>query len=300
MSTVIEKFDTIASLIVQTNQQELIKTEFLITRSVTIEGFSKLAEQAETTSNLLQKQDHEKLKSNIKQWKNTLNDRKKYYWLYFKNSKLEEKYNEWYNAAPIKLPNKFLPKIINGEPEEHREIRMRKAKDTMKYEIEMMKAKINNFKSKFEVIGQTIFSEIETSSSHNSSKSILKQLWIKDCKSEELISEKSWKEKEEWLINLEFQADQGENSNKRQSAQESGYNNRSFQRGNEDTYPQRLNNALRNDKNYTRTERERGRHYYNERNQRNFPYNDGNGETETRLQRSNSFLYKGQNQTPRF
>ena len=110
MSTVIDKLDRIAALIMQTNQNDVIKSEFKETRDAMAKGFSTIAEQAETTTNLLQQVDHEKLKAKIKQWKNTLNDRKKIYWLYLKNTKLANKYDEWYNATPTKIPNKCLPK----------------------------------------------------------------------------------------------------------------------------------------------------------------------------------------------
>ena len=312
MSTVIDKLDRIAALIMQADQNDVIKSEFKETRDAMAKGFSTIAEQAETTANLLQQQDHEKLKAKIKQWKNTLNDRKKTYWLYLKNTKFANKYDEWYNATPIKLPNKFLPKTIPGEAEEQKEIRMRHAKERMKYEIDMMKAKINNFKSQYEAIDQTLFSEIETSSNNDSTKAILRKLWMNDCKSEEAISEEAWKEKEEWLLDQEFQFEQADNNNSRQPPRETGYGN-NFRnapnqprgnRQNENGQFRRPTYAPRDGRGNGRVGRGRGRgrYNYNENNQNSPPYHDNEEgrEVEQDLQRSNSFLSKGRNRPPRF
>ena len=213
---------------------------------------------------------------------------------------MRNKYDEWFNATPTQLPNKFLPKTIPGEAEEQKEIRMRHAKETMKFEIDMMKAKINNFKSKYEAIDQTLFSEIETSSNNDSTKAILRQIWMNDCKAEEAISEEMWKEKEEWLLNQEFQLEQTDNTNSRQSPREIGYSNNlrnppNQQRGNR----QNENGQIRRPTNGPRDQRgtgrmEGGRRRYNQH---------GNGEErrmEQSLQRSNSFLSKGRNHALRF
>ena len=311
MSTVIDKLDRIVALIMQTNQQDVIKSEFKETRDVMAKGFSTIAEQAQTTTNILQQQDQEKLKAKIKQWKNTLNERKKFYWLYLKNIKFADKYDEWYSTTPTKLPNKFLPKTIPGEADEQKEIRMRHAKERMKYEIDMMKAKINNFKSKYEAIDQTLFSEIETSSNNDSAKALLRQIWMNDCKSEEAISEEAWKEKEEWLLNQEFHNEEADSSNNnRQSPRETVYNNNfknapNQQRGNrqnENGQFRQPTYAPRNNRGNGRMERGRERYNYNQNNQNNFTdYGNEEGrEMEQNLQRSNSFLSKGRNRTPRF
>eukprot|EP00112_Aurelia_sp_Birch-Aquarium-sp1_P026501 Seg942.3 transcript_id=Seg942.3/GoldUCD/mRNA.D3Y31 product="hypothetical protein" protein_id=Seg942.3/GoldUCD/D3Y31 len=197
MSTVIEKLDNIATLIKDTNHAKLIESEFKETRDTMAKGFSIIAEHAHTTKNMLQQQDNEKLKSKMKNWGDTLNERKKIFWLYLKNTKLANKYKEWYDSTPEKIPRKFLPKTIPGEAEEQREVRMRHAKETMKSEMEMMAIKINNFKLKYQATDQEMYSEIETSAYDERTKASLRQMWMKDCKLEEQNSESIWKEREE-------------------------------------------------------------------------------------------------------
>ena len=118
MSTVIDKLDRIVALIMQMNQHDVIKSEFKETRDGMAKGFSRIAEQAQTTTNILQQQDQEKLKTKLKQWKNTLNERKKFYWLYLKNAKFADKYDEWYSATPTSVTEKVLLMELGGLPKE--------------------------------------------------------------------------------------------------------------------------------------------------------------------------------------
>ena len=142
MSTVIGKLDNIATLIKDTNQAKLIESEFKETRDTMAKVFSMISEHAHTTNNMLQQQDNEELKSKMKNWGDTRNERKKMFWLYKKSSKLSEKYKEWYHSTLEKIATKFLPKTIPGEAEEQRAIRMRHAKETMKSEMDIMEIKI--------------------------------------------------------------------------------------------------------------------------------------------------------------
>ena len=53
--------------------------------------------------------------------------------------KLNEKYQEWYQSNPPKIPKKYLAKPIHGELQHNTEIRNHLATETMRYEIEIMK-----------------------------------------------------------------------------------------------------------------------------------------------------------------
>ena len=152
MSTVIEKLDNIATVITETNHAQLIESEFKETRDTISKRFSIIAEHANSTNYRLQQQEKEKLKLKINNWKNILNDRKNIFWCYYKNNKLAQKYKERLDSPPIKIPSKFLPKVIPGEAEDQREMHKHTAKETMKSEMEMMELKSNNFKVKCKAI----------------------------------------------------------------------------------------------------------------------------------------------------
>ena len=76
---------------------------------------------------------------------------------------------------------------------------------TMKCDIDIMKVRTTNFKSRYEAVDQTMVSEIETASNDESTKTALIELWLKECKEEEAKSKEIWKEKEEWLLKLEME-----------------------------------------------------------------------------------------------
>ena len=184
------------------------------------------------------------------------------------------------------------------------------AKERMKYEIDMMKAKINNCKSQYEDIDQRLFSEIETSSNNDSTKAILRKLWINDSKSEEAISEEAWKEKDKWLLDQEFQFEQADNNKSLQSPWETGYGNNfrnapNLPRGNrqnENGQFRRPTYTSGDNRGNGQVGRGRERYNCNERNQNNLSYlgNEEGRKMEGDLQRSNSFLPKGRNGPPRF
>ena len=304
MSTVIEKLDNIATLITETNHAKLIESEFKETRDAISKGFSIIAEHANSTNRILQQQEKEKLKLKIKNWKNTLNDRQKIFWLYYKNNKLAQNYKEWLDSTPIKIPKKFLPKVIPGEAEDQREIRMRTAKETMKSEMEMMELKINNFKLKYEAIDQELYSEIETSSNNDQTKAALRKMWMEDCEHEENTSETIWKEKEQWYSSMEFDPETAEKNENHQITEdnlEANNRNNNFYNGRRNYNSAARNNPSRriyiqgNTNNRGQTRYRPRAFNTNQQRQRN--WNPANGRN---LQRSNSFLSLGRSQTPNF
>ena len=88
-----------------------------------------------------------------------------------------------------------------------------------------MKARIANFKSRYEAVDQTMISEIETTSNDESTKTALIELWFKECKEEEAKSKEIWKEKEEWLLKIEMEQTQDQQYNQDQQTSQANDRN---------------------------------------------------------------------------
>ena len=78
----------------------------------------------------------------------------------------------------------------------------------MRSEMEIMKIRISNLKNKYEAIDQSMNSETDKRFTDDSMKIMLKDQWKKDCMNEENISEDIWKQKEEWLLKQELEAEE--------------------------------------------------------------------------------------------
>ena len=210
MSIIIEKLEnliTIARDNTQT-QTEIFQKEFKETREVIGNGFLTLVNQTKSRNDVFLQSEKYNLKTRLSSWKNQLNDRKKAFWLFLKNEKLSEKYQEWLTSTPTRILRKFLHKPIPGETEEQTEIRNRFEKETMWSEMEIMNIRISNLKNKYKAIDQAMNSEIDKRFTDDSVKIMLKDQWKKDCMNEENISEDIWKQKEEWLLEQELEAEE--------------------------------------------------------------------------------------------
>ena len=81
---------------------------------------------------------------------------------------MSTKYEEWYASESAILSRKYTPKTIQGEPEEQKQIRMEHAIQTMKCDVDIIKARIANSKSRYDAVDQTMISEIESTSTDES------------------------------------------------------------------------------------------------------------------------------------
>ena len=190
-----------------------------------------MATNAASTNNILLQKDKEALKSHLKSWKNNLNERKQGYWSYLRTENLIKKYEEWCSNDPAIIPRKYTPKLIESEPEEQKEIRMRYAKNSMKCDMEIMKLRITNFQSKYEAVDEAMISEIEANTKDQITKATLIELWKKECQEQEEKSKEIWKEKEEWLLKIELEQTLNQNYTK-----EKQNNYRSNEGGNSPEY----------------------------------------------------------------
>ena len=224
------------------NPEEFTKAEFNETRQAIKEGFSTITTYAISANNILVQKDKESLKSQIKSWRNNLNERKKSYWSCLRTENISSKYEEWYANEPAIMPKKYTPKTIQGEPEEQKQIRMRHAMQTMKCDIDIMKARMTNFKSRYEAVDQTMMSEIETASNDESTKMALIELWFKECKEEEAKSKAIWKEKEEWLLKLEMEQTPDQQQNQDQPTNQQNARSTRLRSTNQPPHNDRYNN----------------------------------------------------------
>ena len=229
--TVINRLDKIATLLEDKKHEESIKSEFEETRQTIQKGFSTMATNAASTNNILLQKDKEALKSHLKSWKNNLNERKQGYWSYLRTENLIKKYEEWCSNDPAIIPRKYTPKLIEEEPEEQKEIRMRYAKTSMKCDMEIMKLRITNFQSKYEAVDEAMISEIEAKTKDQITKATLIELWKKECQEQDEKSKEIWKEKEEWLLKIELEQTLNQNCTK-----EKQNNYRSNEGGNSPKY----------------------------------------------------------------
>ena len=92
LGTVIDKLDRIATMLEDKNSEEVMKAEFKETRETIQQGFSTITTYAISANNVLVQKDKENLKSQIKSWRNDLNERKKGYWSFLRTENISKKY----------------------------------------------------------------------------------------------------------------------------------------------------------------------------------------------------------------
>ena len=72
---------------------------------------------------------------------------------------MSKKYEEWYANESAILTRMYIHKTIQGEPEEQKQIRIKHAIQTMNCDIDVMRPRIANSKSRYEAVDQTMISE---------------------------------------------------------------------------------------------------------------------------------------------
>ena len=172
---------------------EEIKNQLVVTTKEIVKGFSSLT-QMPLSVNIEEK------KKNIKNWKDNLNERKMTYFLKYKNEKMSEIYERWYQSEPPVVPKKFKAKQIPGETEEQKKVRLKLSCDKMRCEANIMKIRAENYPVKLARITDEVSKEIFKSYEENSdTANQLQELWKRECRSEEEKSARIWSDKEESL-----------------------------------------------------------------------------------------------------
>lgn len=131
-------------------------------------------------------------------WQQKLNHRKQMYWNHIKNQGLYELYEKWLNQSPPHIPRKYLPKHIQGEPENEEKIRYSLAIDEMKMNQELFASRATRFLSKTETADIEMKEFIQSKCTPPVLQDLIYNIWKDDCLREEAKSRLIWEKKCRW------------------------------------------------------------------------------------------------------
>ena len=141
-------------------------------------------------------------------WPHFLRDRKNEYWKQLKNEKMAQTYTKWHESTPPVIPRKFRPKIIKGEKEASKKVRMEMAVNKMKSEVKILNIKSNDQKQQFETVDRKVYQMIDERFPDNQNlRAKYKSYWTEQCRLEEEKSQDIFQKKKEWFENLELEGD---------------------------------------------------------------------------------------------
>ena len=106
-----------------------------------------------------------------------------------------EIYMIWYHSDDIIIPNHLIPKQSKNDSEEEFSIKMKLAKEKMKYESEIMKIRSKKYERKFKE-DKILVATLE---SHHKRKCLL-GAWNEEYEEQEKRSLNIWKLKEEFIM----------------------------------------------------------------------------------------------------
>jgi len=109
-------------------------------------------------------------------WTNELTDRKLHFYKYLKNRKLHDIYIKEF---PM-MPRKFQPVNIQNEPEDEFKIRKKRAINTFRSEIELLKARFTRHREDFKRKDEETIAKIKIKHPREADELIKK--WEKECK----------------------------------------------------------------------------------------------------------------------
>ena len=79
-------------------------------------------------------------------WQNALNTRKQTYWNHYRAKKTTDVFHDLLQQDPPKIPRKFLPRRIEGEPEDELEIRKQLSIEKFRTEINLLQLRAKSMK----------------------------------------------------------------------------------------------------------------------------------------------------------
>ena len=117
---------------------------------------------------------------------------------------------EWYHSDDIIIPKHLIPKQSKNDSEEEFSIKMKLAKEKMKYESEIMKIRSKKYERKFKAVDSKIEDKIlvATLESHHKRKCLL-DAWNEEYEEQEKRSLNIWKLKEEFIIKKSYIHNEG-------------------------------------------------------------------------------------------
>ena len=119
MSTLLLEFEAFTAVVKDevNSRCQTLKEEFKETRELIVNGLARIATNQAKQATCQQSEDKkEGLEKKIVPWKHNLTERKMTFWLYWKNMKLTEKYQEYYQSNPPKKIARKLETIWRQKP----------------------------------------------------------------------------------------------------------------------------------------------------------------------------------------
>ena len=135
MVDAINKLKEQVKIMNQNGQMNTKKIEKAITKSSSdvVKELGKIATiQTNTMSGLQNAAMGDLVRKEIPNWQNLLNERKLDYWEFLRNQRIAATYSRWRENAPPIIPKTYQPRLIVGESEEYRQLRIKMATDQMK------------------------------------------------------------------------------------------------------------------------------------------------------------------------
>ena len=157
--------------------------------------------QESTTTNILIEEEALRLKSRITNiWDNNLKACRLAYWQFYRSQKIANKYTEWSELDAVILPQWLQ---IPNESTNLTKRREKQVLDNLKTEIELLQLRHENQEEQYRGIDGKMKEEISKLAARERRNALIK-FWDEECKRNEYISQKRWKDKNApWFVKYE-------------------------------------------------------------------------------------------------
>ena len=149
----------------------------------------------------VQEEAYRQRRTNLRMWRNLLNQRKLAYYNAIKCRGMAETFTGFIECRPAFIPRKYREKINPQDTEIQRNIKEDLSVSKLKANIQILEDKTVHYSTKYLEIDEELLNEIKslcTEETHD----FLETLWDTETKREEDKSRRIWSKKENWLQNL--------------------------------------------------------------------------------------------------
>ena len=129
-----------------------------------------------------------------------MNSRKQAYCQHYRAKQTYEIFYELLVNDPAKMPHKLIPKIIENEDPDEKEIRKCLAIEKFKTEISLQKLRLQKCRERFSKIDAEMISRLKSNNNDQICIKVINQ-WELDCKKEEEKSKVIFNKKRDWYLN---------------------------------------------------------------------------------------------------
>lgn len=133
-------------------------------------------------------------------WRKMLNKRRQLFWQSINCENTAMVYQTWIDDDKKVIPKKFLLKFIQNESVEEKNERDKFMLEKFKTEINLLKIRAENHKSKMNQVDEDMKAFLRSEFSNEGLKN-LENLWSEETAEEEYKSSERWKAKQQWLEN---------------------------------------------------------------------------------------------------